>query len=173
MPTPGVISRAGMADGIPGMAHLTPVPSPMARRVEDLLVTGNVLAEHPGTASTGYDCPRPTPCGICGWPVGRRATRFQFRRRSLEPLNLPRRRLSIVERLWWNSIPLRSRSCCGTSSPCGWPTERSRFDRQVRGRAVDPSLKRMITSGRLPRAGASIAHVEAASARRLRDCRID
>jgi fatty acid amide hydrolase len=150
MPTPGVISRAGMADGIPGMAHLTPVPSPMARRVEDLLVTGNVLAEHP---SGRFDWLRlPTPDAVrhlrvACWQAGDAFPVSPAIARAVEfaKAALVDRGATLVD---FDPPPLTEllRYFVALWMADGALT----VQHQVRGRAVDPSLKRMITSGRLP-----------------------
>ena len=150
MPTPGMISRAGMADGIPGMAHLVPVISPMARRVEDLLVAANVLAERWDHRSDWLRSPRPEAVAnlrIAVWPSDDAfppspaiARAIEFAKRALVY-----RGATVVE---FDPPSLSELLRCFVSL---WTADGSRTIRgRVHGVAADPHIRRMIMLSRLP-----------------------
>ena len=151
VPTPGYVSRAGMRDGVPGMTHLTPMPAPLARRVEDLVAVINVVAACPFGRKAWIRLPdanRLDGLRVAAWwqdeafpvaPAIQRAVRDaaeQLKLMGVEVVEFPAPPLRQLLRLFGSL----------------WMADGARtMKRQLHGSPIDPRVRRLILSAGLPR----------------------
>lgn len=166
VPTPGSISRAGMTDGIPGMAHLTPMPAPLARRVEDLVAVINVLAACPHGRKAWIRLPDANRLDGLRMAVWANHQAFPVASAIQRAVRQAADRLQAcgVEVLEFPAPPWRRLLQLFTTL---WMADGARTMRQqVRGSRVDHRVARMILAARLP---AMLRHVYAWQLRRTGD----
>ncbi len=150
MPTPGSISRAGMRDGIPGLTHVTPMPAPLARTVEDLVAAVNALAECPRGRTAWIRLPDANQLSrlrVASWPSQDEFPASPAIQRAIREAT-DRLRDCGVEVVELSPPPLRTLVRIFASL---WMADGGRTMRDnLQGSPVDYRVRRMILSARIP-----------------------